>query len=359
MIRLFWNRAVAAAILSVSLAALPAGVQAGPFGSPSKKGDAGKAEPAGETIVLQEQGKPDRKCVIVSSTPRPDGSISHKVKALDNGEIMTIVEPKNAPSKTVTTGEPTAKPTAPSKPEAAPVKGEPAKKAEGAKSPYNAATPAAKPNQTAESKASDQKLYDLATLTPLPPKYDSIPSAANPPKSSESKKVAEPVKTTKLAPADLPRGARMPAPEAPRGTASVSEPAPLAVVSIPQEIPAAPVINAPSPVPVNPAMTVSRTATPGVGQMKEMLQEALQPSHREMAAEGLCALPQATSHEVRSLLVQSVQKDPAATVRVTCLRCLAKQNVNDGLMQAALESAMKDQDSRVRSEAKSIVSKMK
>ncbi len=45
-----------------------------------------------QVIVLKEQGKPYRKCLITSTTKQKDGSLCYKVKALDNGEILTIFD---------------------------------------------------------------------------------------------------------------------------------------------------------------------------------------------------------------------------------------------------------------------------
>jgi hypothetical protein len=51
-----------------------------------------RTKPAEEeqTIVVSEPGEPSRTCVILATDRQPDGTVLHKVKALDNGEVFTI-----------------------------------------------------------------------------------------------------------------------------------------------------------------------------------------------------------------------------------------------------------------------------
>jgi hypothetical protein len=175
------------------------------------------------------------------------------------------------------------------------------------------------------------------TLKPAPTATKSdVPSAMNPPKAIESK-VSE-----------LPKGVQFPNVPAPKGVATIGEPAPISTAE-------------PAMLPVSriPPEKVSPTPVTQVTQLREMLTEALQPSHREAAAEGLILTPQGKSREVRNLLCHSAQNDPSATVRMTCLRCLAKQGMVDEFLQTAIANAQKDTDSRVRSEAKAIMQAMR
>jgi hypothetical protein len=54
-----------------------------------------RTKPAEEeqTIVVSEPGAPNRTCVILATDRQPDGTVLHKVKALDNGEVFTIPVP--------------------------------------------------------------------------------------------------------------------------------------------------------------------------------------------------------------------------------------------------------------------------
>lgn len=301
MIRLFWKGALATVLLTIAFGNNLA-VAVPP--TPSKKKSTTEAPTTGEVIVLKEQGKPDRKCILLSSIPRPDGAISHQVKAMDNGEIMTIVEPKS--SATAASSSTTTTPTA------------------------TAPAPVKSPNFVPEMQpVSSSKLPDP----------DAVPSALNPP--------MKPLNA-------MPKGAQFPPLDTPKGTATVSEPAPITA-----EPAMLPLHRVPAQVPAtNPAQVSTVQPSAQIAQLKEMLTDALQPAHREIAAEGLCATSQGRSRNVRQLLLTSVQQDPAASVRLTCLRCLAKQNVMDEIFQTAMTSAQKDQDARVRNEAKAIAQQM-
>lgn len=315
MIRLFWKSAVATVLLGAAIAA-GRGEAAPPTSkkksTPTETTSKTEASTKGEVIVVKEQGKPDRKCAVVSRTPRADGTVSLQVKAMDNGEVMTIIEPK-------TTGMVTLPPTKLAAPEA---------------------VKATKPSPTTVTKTTEPPKISR----PTPVKSETIPSAMNPPsKAKEAVKPIDASATMNMVPVEMPRG-----------TATVSEPVPVGI-----EPARLPLNRSAAPVPVaNPSQVAMVQQAGQLAQLKEMLKDAVQPAHREMAAEGLCATAQGTSREVRQLLLTAVQQDPAATVRATCLRCLAKQNVADDVLQTAMTAAQKDQDARVRNEAKSIEQQM-
>src|SRR5438876_11062329 len=55
---------------------------------------ANSASPEGpqQFVTVQEGGKPAQRCRVLGSWKTSEGARAYKVKALDTGEIMTIVE---------------------------------------------------------------------------------------------------------------------------------------------------------------------------------------------------------------------------------------------------------------------------
>lgn len=83
--------------------------------------------------------------------------------------------------------------------------------------------------------------------------------------------------------------------------------------------------------------------------MLTMLHDALFPSHREWAAEKLAAGDGRSNPRVVDALVQAARSDAAATVRATCVRCLAKMQDPESLQQT-LHALQADPDPQVRQE---------
>lgn len=80
----------------------------------------GKAEPAPATtrsyksnqvVLIKENGKPDRRCLILSISPRPGGILMYQVRALDNGEIMSIIDRASTKKSQADAATTTSKPT--------------------------------------------------------------------------------------------------------------------------------------------------------------------------------------------------------------------------------------------------------
>jgi hypothetical protein len=98
-----------------------------------------------------------------------------------------------------------------------------------------------------------------------------------------------------------------------------------------------------------PAATTDGQLTPQ--QLAGQLHDSLYPSQRELAAEKLaCCDGKQTDCAVQAL-TQAVREDPAAIVRATCVRALAKMKVNSHPVVSVIEAAKHDADPRVRSAA--------
>src|SRR5439155_21897370 len=79
----------------------------------------------GEKIMLlTKEGRPPRRCQVLKSWKHPSGGTAYEVKALDNGEIMTVIEhgppepdvaakPAEAPKPAVKAAQTAKKPDAP------------------------------------------------------------------------------------------------------------------------------------------------------------------------------------------------------------------------------------------------------
>jgi hypothetical protein len=360
-----------------------------------KNADAKKTAPASgsalpqttEEIVLKDDKGKDRRCKIVESKKLPDGTIQHKLKTLDNGEEMTIIEASPEKARAL---EKESRNSAPKVAAQAPV--------------ANSLPPL--PNipdpMTPLPKSESVKLPKEPTKAPAPsvaptPEKSQMPVATEGRRglfggsrssASESKpgffgrlfgrKSSEP---TSVAP--------MPAPVAePRATApSRSNPAPVAPAPVAQPVPmnTTPSISGPSlPMPLpkglpndNPFSSMSqapvmpRNQIPtlptdqgmqsavyvksepmpnyAAGDLRDVMKNDIMPSKREEAAEKLVESALGRRREVREMLVESVKEDPAATVRITCLICLIKTGIRDDLLADALAAAKEDRDGRVRS----------
>jgi hypothetical protein len=111
------------------------------------------------------------------------------------------------------------------------------------------------------------------------------------------------------------------------------------------------------------AMPVPQPAAPAAdpqaaSQLIQTLRDALYPSQREYAAEALAALDWRTHPQVFDALLTAARDDPAATVRMTCVRCLSSMNVNSSLVAMTFESLKSDSDPRVRNEVEQALAKL-
>jgi hypothetical protein len=86
-------------------------------------------------------------------------------------------------------------------------------------------------------------------------------------------------------------------------------------------------------------------------QLLAMLQDSPYPSHREWAADALSSVDGPLHPMIAAALIKGANQDPAATVRASCIRCLAKVSAGGPSVVAVLESLRTDPDRRVRDEA--------
>jgi HEAT repeat protein len=113
------------------------------------------------------------------------------------------------------------------------------------------------------------------------------------------------------------------------------------------------------PVPFNPMMQVpgrdtvqvAETPSASVPQLLAMLKDALYPSQREEAADRLAALGVKAHPAILDNLLAAAKEDPAATVRASCVRSLARLNVDRPDVIAAIQALKSDKDEHVRQEA--------
>jgi len=126
------------------------------------------------------------------------------------------------------------------------------------------------------------------------------------------------------------------------------QPAP-AVAMVPQARPYQPSVAAviPAPTPVADVQAITST-----------LRDALLPSQREAAAMELANRPYASNPLVSSSLVAALQTDPAATVRSSAARSLARLGVTREEVVQALRQQRQDSDARVRLEVDNAILKL-
>jgi hypothetical protein len=61
-------------------------------------------EAAGQVVIIREAGKPDKRCLVVKSTPQPDGTVLHEVQNTATGEHLRVIDhraPKAAAPRTL------------------------------------------------------------------------------------------------------------------------------------------------------------------------------------------------------------------------------------------------------------------
>jgi len=105
------------------------------------------------------------------------------------------------------------------------------------------------------------------------------------------------------------------------------------------------------PAPVAPAGPQAYGASSASPQpLLTMLHDSVYPSHREWAAEKLALIDWRTSPDVVQALLVGCREDPAATVRASCIRSIAKMGVNTVPAVNTLQALRSDPDPRVQQE---------
>lgn len=257
-------------------------------------------------IIVRMGAKGDRRCVVVAVKPQADGSVEYRMKAVDNGEVLTIYDRPGA----------TAKPL-------------PAALAGPAPKPTLATGPLmtfAKPAETVPpAKVPDSPRAQPTVVVRRDPPRPATPVLTD---------VAMPPSLigTTLMKADPAPAARVPTPKL-----AMSEPVSMGFV-----------------IPVNNSQGTPKAKNfdreERIVTLAEKLKNELRPSAREMAAESLAEGAGAESAAVRSPLLTAAANDPSANVRATCVRCLAKIGVRDNAFSAMIANGKLDPDVRVRIE---------
>lgn len=185
---------------------------------------------------------------------------------------------------------------------------------------------------------------------PAPPKVETPPTPPRvetpvaPPKvemPATPPRIEEPPAPPKV---EIPAPTPMPAPmpmEPPVVPPTIVQPTP------PMPEPPTPLIETPTPAaPMPPAIDAATVERHLTGLRDRML-----PSERERAAEALLGVDLKQHPNVIQALVTAAKTDPAATVRVCCLRALVKLNANTPSVLSLVDELEKDRDIRVSSEA--------
>ncbi len=259
-------------------------------------------------IIVRMGAKGDRRCVVVAVKPQADGSVEYRMKAVDNGEVLTIYDRPGA----------TAKPL-------------PAALAGPAPKPTLATGPLmtfAKPAETVPpAKVPDSPRAQPAVVVRRDPPRPATPVLTDvvmPPSligTTLMKADPAPVTVARVAPAKL----------------AMSEPVSMGFV-----------------IPVNNSQGTPKAKNfdreERIVTLAEKLKNELRPSAREMAAESLAEGAGAESAAVRSPLLTAAANDPSANVRATCVRCLAMIGVRDNAYSAMIANGKLDPDIRVRIE---------
>ena len=94
MVRSIWRKTLVTAVACAGLASAQQ-----PTVSPNPPTASAPAPAQEQFVTVQETGKSPQRCKVISSWKTAEGATAYKVKALDTGEILTIIE-----SGTATTG---------------------------------------------------------------------------------------------------------------------------------------------------------------------------------------------------------------------------------------------------------------
>jgi hypothetical protein len=126
----------------------------------------------------------------------------------------------------------------------------------------------------------------------------------------------------------------------------------------------------PQPVYANPAMDrpglpapppASNVVTASYSNSKVLytLRESLYPAERETAVISLAGQDLRAQPEAVQTLVNAARHDPAGTVRAACVRCLARQQLNDPQVLNTFDELKNDQDPRVRLEVEQALAQVR
>jgi HEAT repeats len=370
-------RSVRTAFLVSASALLPAAAPASWNPGASLHADSTGVYQPDQFLVVKQFGKADRRCVVLSATPKPDGLVEYRLKAVDNGDLLTITDKPGVvpPPPPVTIVPPTVlragatEPTAPATALAVPTKkadpGPPTRHGEA--DPLLTTVPPkipahlrpqvnVRPSEMPEEKPAVAMPVPKKTL-PVPPVTTRPATPAPAPSASGSapnrnipvslRPSIDPVPMTIAPPLPNPQAttraiaepvpvARMPRPPLPAATQSYAEPRPVGFV-IPLE--------------ATKANDKSYGQERRVVEYGAVLRDSISPADREIAAMELTNGAGAASVEVRSMLLSAAAGDPAPTVRAACVRCLTKIGVKDRAYAALIAAAKQDPDARVRAEA--------
>lgn len=263
-------------------------------------------------IIVRMGAKGDRRCVVVAVKPQADGSVEYRMKAVDNGEVLTIYDRPGATAKLL-----------------------PAALAGLAPMPTLATGPLmtfGKPD------AKPAETVPPAKVPETPRALPTVVIRRDPPRP------AAPVLVDVVMPPSLIGSTLMKA-----------DPAPLTAARVPALKPAmSEPVSMGFVIPVNNSQATPKAKNfdreERVVTLVEKLKTELRPSVRELAAESLAEGAGAESAAVRSPLLTAAANDPSANVRATCVRCLAKIDVRDNAFSAMIANGKLDPDVRVRIE---------
>jgi hypothetical protein len=89
-----------------------------------------------------------------------------------------------------------------------------------------------------------------------------------------------------------------------------------------------------------------------------ILQDSPDPTQREWAAQLLAVVDWSGHDDVLPALLTAAAKDPTATVRVQCIRALAKRKLHSPQVIQAFQQLQTDIDARVQHEAVEALSQL-
>ena len=156
----------------------------------------------GEKIMLlTKEGRPPRRCQVLKSWMHSSGGTAYEVKALDNGEIMTVIE--HGPPEPEVAAKPAEAPTTT------------AKKTEAPKVAAKTTKPAEKTDKSATAKAADKAdksgIVKTAAKTEKPAPAKAAAKSEKPAAAKANDPILSPAKYTgdskvgKLVPAEAPK----------------------------------------------------------------------------------------------------------------------------------------------------------
>lgn len=296
-------------------------------------------------IMVREPGRPDRKCLLTDQKKLPNGSTVYVLKALDNGEIMTIShDPKGETQRTDDQKSASAPsdlvPPTPGKP----------------------MMPTAQPAQTAkpESEKKPGFMKRLFSKEPVDSK-PKPPVAAMPPSNpvllpalpiAPERPMAPVVATAQALDVKVPESNNP-------GVAKVDLRTSLTPVAVKSTEP--PLTIDPSSVSQASVGPMPRSLDPQAMKVKglmESLKNGELPSLRMIAAEDLLHNVPGHMEAIRGALLTAAEEDEAGCVRAACIRCLSKLGTRDESFRTLLESAQDDSDEDVREEAEYAIKKL-